>query len=1150
MGKWKRMLSLTMAACLCSSLLTVNRLTFQERSTTTAHALAAYDDDLVLRYDSMAGYSSKDNAWDNGESFYRALPLGNGRIGAMVYGNCPDEWIDLNECTVWSAGPGSNDRVGAADSLSRVQAMLAAGDYTGANDIIGRNMIGGGQAKYQKVGMLKLSFGHENVTGYKRQLDMNNAVASTTYSCGGKNYRRETFVSHPDQVMVTRITCDAAGGVSLRAGYDGVLNGTVATDGTDTLVANGHGDRDLGLNGAVYFSSRSKFLNTGGTVSAGNGTVTVSGADSLVILTSVRTNFIDAQTCNGDEKGDAAKDIANAEKIDFSTLYDNHTTDFGALFKRVDVDLGGDSSVSNSKTMETRISEFGKTNDPKMVEALFQYGRYLMISASRDAQAMNLQGIWNKYSAPAWGSKSTTNINYEMNYWPAFTTNLAECFAPFVEKAKALQKTGNATAKTHYGISEGWVLHHNTDLWNRTGPIDGTWGQWPVGGAWVSNMLYDAYNFNQDLDYLKDVYPVIEGSAAFLNALMQPMEIDGQTYMVVSPSASPELGLPGYPWDSNVYCAYGVTMDNAICRELFKGVSSASALLGKNPTLRGQLQEKLSLIKPPTVGKWGQIQEWAYDWDNKNETHRHISHLYDLYPGFEISPATNVETAAAAATALNSRGDAGTGWSEAWKLNCWARLEDAAHAYNLIRLLITPVNGNESGRLYANLWDAHPPFQIDGNFGFTAGVTEMLLQSQNDEVSLLPALPKEWATGHANGLCARGAFEITEMNWADGKLTEVTILSNAGNPCTLRYGDRRISFPTEQGETYHLNGALQFAEATDTLTNVALRKTATASGEESGETAANALDGSTKTKWCDMGGLSDEWLTVDLGDVYSISRWSAKFAGVTEEMKYNARDFKLQKSPDGKTWTDVDTVYGNTESIVSRTVTDFTARYVRLYLMTATQDTSGGARVYDFEVWGKTDSSKPRSAYAQMEAETHDFMNGDIQTEANETGGQNIGYIEDGSYVMFRNVDFEAGAVGFRASAASDTEGGTIEIRIGSPTGKLAGTCEIGNTDGWQAYQTVECAVENCTGTQDVYLLFKGEEGYLLNLDWVAFYGMRGDLNGDRKVNGLDLSRCKLHLLEKGTLTGLALSNADFNGDGIITRMDANQLQAFLLQTK
>lgn len=930
--------------------LSINR-TSNSPSNSLESFAAASDNDLILWYNSMAGTNFSGNAYDNNESFYKALPLGNGRIGAMVYGNYPDERIDLNECTFWSSGPGNNNKAGAANLLKTAQDQLFAGQYKNGDDTISK-MIGGGQAKYQSIGELNLAFGHNTVSGYSRQLDMNTGVVSSDYTYNGKKYRRESFVSYPDQVMVTKITCSSAGSISFTASYSSSLTGqySVSTAGSDTLVMNGHGDWDNGIPSAVYFSTRTKIIPTNGSVSANNNKISVTNADSVVVLTSVRTNFVDYKTCNGDEKGKATTDITNASAKSYETLYNNHVQDYQALFKRVDVDLGGSGS-ENSKPMPQRISEFSYTNDPKLVKVLFQYGRYLMISASRDSQPMNLQGIWNKFRNPAWGCKLTTNINYQMNYWPAFTTNLAECFKPFVEKAKALQAPGNETARVHYNISNGWVVHHNTDLWNRCAPIDGVWGFWPTGAGWISNMLYDAYNFNQDIGYLNEIYPVIKGSADFLQTLMQSKNINGQNYQVICPGTSPEVSTPVGSGGQGAYCSYGVTMDNDICRELFKDVIQASRILNVDSAFRSTLESKVSQIKPDTIGSWGQLQEWAYDWDSKAEKNRHISHLYNLFPGMEISKRRTPALANAAIVSLNSRGDVGTGWSEAWKLNCWARLEDAAHAYNLVKLMITPVN--KDGRLYDNLWDAHPPFQIDGNFGFTSGIAEMLLQSHNNEIQLLPALPGQWSTGHANGLCARGNFTVTQMSWSNGALSSVTIKSNSGNVCNVRYGNKTISFPTKAGESYQLNGSLQLMDSTSSLTNVALNKTATASGSNPGEEAKYAVDGSDTTKWCHDEGMSGEWLKVDLGAKYDISRWVVKHAGMVEAIKFNTRDFTLQKSDDGNTWTYVDAVYGNQQNISDRNVPTFTARYVRLYINTATQDNSGGARIYGFELWGR-----------------------------------------------------------------------------------------------------------------------------------------------------------------------------------------------------
>lgn len=1153
---------------------------------------APSDNDLKLWYNSMSGTNFSGDAWDANEAFYKALPLGNGRIGAMVYGNCPDERIDLNEATFWSSGPSNNNKAGAASFLKTAQDQLFAGQYKAGSDTV-KKMIGGGQARYQSVGDLKLSFGHSTVSGYSRQLDMNTGVVSCDYTYNGKKYHRESFVSYPDQVLVTKITCSSNESVSLTASYSSSLTGqySVSTAGSNTLIMNGHGDSDNGVSYAVWFSTRSKIIPVNGSVSANNNKITVTNADSVVILTSVRTNFVNYKTCNGDEKGKATTDIENASSKSYDTLYERHVEDYQSLFQRVDIDLGGSGS-ENGKPMPQRISEFSTNNDPKLVKVLFQYGRYLMISASRDSQPMNLQGIWNKFRNPAWGCKLTTNINYEMNYWPALTTNLEECFKPFVEKAKALQGPGNETARVHYNISNGWVVHHNTDLWNRTAPIDGEWGFWPVGAGWISNMLYDAYNFNQDTTYLKEIYPVIKGSADFLQTLMQIKSINGQNYQVICPGNSPELTPPGSSGGQGAWNSYGVTMDNGISRELFRGVIDASRTLGIDPDFRSTLQSKVSQIKPDTIGSWGQLQEWAYDWDSKLEKNRHISHVYNLFPGNEISKRTTPTVANAAIVSLNARGDDGTGWSEAWKLNCWARLEDGAHAYNLVKLLVTPVNKN--GRLYDNLWDAHPPFQIDGNFGFTSGVAEMLLQSHNNEIQLLPALPSQWSTGHANGLRARGNFTITKMEWKNGTLANVTIKSNSGNVCNVRYGNRTISFETVKGGTYILNGSLQLADSNTKLTNVALNKTATASGNKVGEEASNVLDGSTSTKWCDDNEMSGQWLKVDLGEKYDISRWVVKNAGVAEAIRFNTRDLTLQKSDDGNTWTDVDVLYGNTENIIDRNVPVFSARYVRLFINTATQDNSGGARIYELELWGKQNgnpnlspdpslnpspdpSPNPspdpspisKSAFTQNEGE--DFYNqSGVQRESCSEGGEDIGYIEDGDYVVYNNINFGTGAGKFKARVASGGSGGKIELRVDSIDGPLIGTCAINETGGWQTWDTTMCEVSNVSGVHDLYFKFTGGSGYLFNINWWEFTpesptpvpipsstptplstpitgGSLGELNGDGTIDSTDCALMKRHLLQISLLKGSALNNADVDKDGEVNSTDYALMKRYIL---
>lgn len=662
--------------------------------------------------------------------------------------------------------------------------------------------------------------------------------------------------------------------------------------------------------------------------------------------------------------------------------------------------------------MKQRIAEFNTTNDPDLVEIIFQYGRYMMICGSRDSQPMNLQGIWNKFRSPVWDSKYTTNINYEMNYWPTFTTNLAECFKPFVDKAKGLAEAGQYSVKTTYGLDSGWTVHHNTDLWNRTGPIDGPWGVWPTGGAWIANQLYDAYLFTLDEDYLEEIYPVIEGSADFTRQMMFEKDIRGQRYQVIAPSTSPEIWI----WDTEKgreggsdipgkAISYSVTMDNAIARELFQSVIDAAETLGiEDNEIITDLKAKVADIRPNQFGEFGQLMEWQFDYDKIENSHRHISQLYDLFPGNTANLRNSPELYKAAVEVLKSRGDEGTGWSEAWKLNCWARLEDGNHAYDLIKLLITPVSGetwSAGGRLYDNLWDAHPPFQIDGNFGLTSGIAEMILQSQNNEIVLLPAIPDIWTEGNVSGLCARGGFEV-DQTWSDGKLTWATVKSKNGGLCNVRYGTKTVSFMTEAGKEYNLDGNLNVSEEVTYYGNVALNKTVTANGSK----ADKIVDGDSTTLWTSAKGKGDgSEIIVDLGEEYTVNRWvletdgsvieSAEDDPVTHKKVMtadNPRNFSLSYSKDGKKWKEADRVYGNEQDINDRDVAPFTARYVKLTLDLASSAEGGTAKVEELQLWAESD--KPFATenilnYVIFDGEKLENMSSAIEYSTDATNGFN-----------------------------------------------------------------------------------------------------------------------------------------------------------------
>ena len=513
-------------------------------------------------------------------------------------------------------------------------------------------------------------------------------------------------------------------------------------------------------------------------------------------------------------------------------------------------------------------------------------------------------------------------------------------------------------------------------------------------------------------------------------------------------------------------------------------------------------------------------------------------------PRLRDNSSDNPTTAKAAATSLNARGDDGTGWSEAWKLNCWARLEDGEHAYNLVKLLISPVN--KSGRLYDNLWDAHPPFQIDGNFGFTSGMAEMLLQSQNDVITLLPALPSQWSTGHANGLCARGNFEVTEMSWENGRLEKATILSKSGGTCTVRYGGTVISFETEPDKIYKLNGELKLDSSADIYRTLLLARRSLLRAHSQARaqlwqlTATRLQNGVTLTVSA-VNGYRSTWAKITISDAGTLN--SQAFRKISSLIR---ADFVIQASSDGESWTDIANVYGNTKSSCGRNTDGISARYVRLEMLTSTQNTEGGARVYELEIWGKDDKPPvPKTAFRNCGASAYNFKYGEIRKD--DSGKTAIGYITDGSYIVFRNIDFESGAEGFRASAASATEGGTIEIRIDSSDGELIGECPISGTDGWSEYVETGCKTAQCTGAHDVYLVFKGGDGYLFNVNSFGFYGIKGDINGDRVVDIFDMVRYRKALIEEITLSGLGLSNADMNADKETGVADALLLQKYLL---
>lgn len=718
-----------------------------------------------------------------------ALPLGNGRLGAMVYGGVTRENIQLNENTFWAGGPHNNLNPKALESLPEIRRLITAGEYLAAEALAEKTITSQGSngMPYQTAGNLHLEFpAHKQFSHYYRDLDIGKAIATMRYQVGDVVYTREVFSSFVDQVVVVKLSASKPGQLSFTAHLSHPATMQFAQENNHTLLMQGMSKDHEGIKGQVKLATLVDVNTSGGSLSQNNNRIAVSNADSALILISMATNFVNYKDISGDALARARNYLASAKNQFTHNQYTArkhvHSNFYKQYFDRVALQLG--KSEFAQEPTDQRIRLFASRHDPELASLYFQFGRYLLISGSQPGgQPTNLQGIWNHRMDPPWDSKYTLNINAEMNYWPSEVTQLNELNEPFIQMVKELAQTGQQTAQEMYG-ARGWMAHHNTDIWRVTGGIDSTWGSWPTSNAWLSQHLWEKYLYSGDKTYLADVYPVMKSAVTFFEDFL--IESPDKKWLIVSPSMSPENA----PTATGVKIAAGVTMDNQLLFDLLSNTIAAAEILGQDKTQIPVWEKILSRLPPMQIGKHHQLQEWLEDWDEPQDKHRHVSHLYGLYPSNQISPLTAPELFSAARVTMEQRGDPSTGWSMNWKINLWARLLDGDRALKLMREQISPAmtldgSVNESGGTYPNMFDAHPPFQIDGNFGFTSGMAEMLAQSHDGAVHLLPALPQAWPEGEVKGLLMRGGF-VVDMRWANGQIRELKIHSRLGGNLRLR----------------------------------------------------------------------------------------------------------------------------------------------------------------------------------------------------------------------------------------------------------------------------------------------------------------------------------------------------------------------------